>query len=99
MNVKELKKYMENLNYDTGIVSFNEGEKIGGFNIQNFSSIWRFYFIDDKGHEGREFRFFTEEELCSFVLKFVEDEHIKLLNRRKKITEKKDIVTPKVIEL
>lgn len=99
MNVNELRNILKKLNYDTGIVSFNEGEKIGGFNIQKCSSIWRFYFVDDKGHEEKENRFLTEEELCSFVLKFVDSEHSKFQERIKQNIKKNDIITPKVIEL
>ncbi len=49
MNVNELRNILKKLNYDTGIVSFNEGEKIGGFNIQNVLQYGVFILLMIKG--------------------------------------------------
>ncbi len=101
MNIYELKSLLSNRNYHSGIVSYNEGEKVGGYNIQECHGIWRLFLVDDKGNVSNEIRFRSESELCKYVINFAETEHKKLeeaLNKIKNMNKKK-INIPNVIYL
>ena len=79
----------------------NEGEKLGGFNIQKIHGVWRFYLVDDKGNVCCEKRFSKENDLCTYVIEFIESEHIKLIEALEKQRKRKKEVlnTHKIILL
>lgn len=99
MTVLELKSLLNNKNYDSGVVSYNEGEKIGGFNIEEIYGIWRFYLVDDKGNISNEKKFLTEDDLCSYVIDFTEREHRELIEALKKREKKKLDIPPTIIKI
>lgn len=101
MNVIELKSYINNKDYDSGIVSYNDGEIVGGYNISECYGIWSFYLIDDKGNLSDKKNFSREEDLCVYVKDFVEKEHKKMLAaiEKQKLNKKTPLETSSVIYL
>ena len=101
MNILELKEKLSRKDYDTGIVSYNEGEKLGGFNIQEIYGVWKFYLIDDKGNVINTKNFSNENDLCSYVIEFTEKEHKRLIEAVEKQRSRKKEVrnTPRIIYL
>jgi hypothetical protein len=102
MNVEDLKKQIAEIPYDSCIVSFNEGYKIGGYNIDCVHGIWRYYFVDERQNYSEEKRFFSEDSLCQYVLLQVQTNFQRYENALKKKSEEKkreQIETDKVILL
>lgn len=89
MTVSDLKVLLSNKDYDSGVISYNEGEKLGGFSIQEIHGVWRFYLVDDKGNVCCEKRFSKENDLCTYVIEFIESEHIKLIEALEKQRKRK----------
>ena len=101
MTICDLKVLLSNKDYDSGVVSYNDGEKLGGFNIQEIHGVWRFYLVDDKGNVCCEKRFSKEDDLCAYIIKFIEREHARLieaLGKQKKDREEA-LSTPNTILL
>ena len=67
--------------------------------IDDVHDIWRYYYIDDYGKYGKEYRFSSEAELCNFVIDKVKNDYVQFVKSKQNNIEKNKIKTPSVIYL
>ena len=99
MNLKDLKDEIDKLAFHMDIVSYNDGDNSSmGWHIDEVHGIWRFYSIEDYGKYGNEKIFYSEDELCKYVLQRNKQNNEFYLREKyeNKIKEKKKIKTPPV---
>lgn len=74
MNVKELKRKLVSMGVPDGWYSINGAPLADTYILQQVYYYWEVFYVDERGNQGKIYRFDEESEACLYLLEALKRE-------------------------